>query len=169
MAEQPESFGQFVDDVVYFKDNFGGIGFWPLPPVESAQTERLEAIMRAELLSPRLPAVLSAYEGQLTGICTWACPNRVTITALGALIFLANALLIWRANYRGWTHRMAYQTMGVGVVNMLNLAFFVLALMLVVCDPAALWPQIVLAVFVLGLIAQFIISMVLRAHVGPKP
>lgn len=88
---------QFADDLVYFEDNFGGVGFWPLP-------------MAGDTVSPGMSAALrTAFSGAAADsatrpICDWACENRWPLRALFHLLLLTGAiclaLLLWNCAWR---------------------------------------------------------------------
>jgi hypothetical protein len=88
---------QFTDDLVYFEDNFGGVGFWPLP-------------MAGETISPGMSAALrtafsgAAADGWSRPLCDWACENRWPLRALFDLLLLTVAvcfaLLLWNCAWR---------------------------------------------------------------------
>jgi hypothetical protein len=67
---------QLKDDLIYFKDNFGGVGIWPLPLITGQECEDEEA---AEIQTKRTQVInRNLKEGQapVLDICRFVCPNR---------------------------------------------------------------------------------------------
>ena len=89
------SYGQFQDDLVYFRDNFGGIGFWPAPYMidkEDAYVTGLNESIRREFNVPLYATVFNmrfapldtTLNQSLTPACRYICPHR---NALYTIIF----------------------------------------------------------------------------------
>jgi len=135
---------QFDDDLLYFKDNFHGVGLWPLP-LESSQ--HVDAIRNALIRNYQGHDNLhereyeqSNYLGELLqqyapGFCEFVCPNRLYFyLGLGSLvsILLIYALLaMWNCRLREIYQRKQLYFL---VLILMIPIIFVISL---VCDPAA--------------------------------
>ncbi|VAX27560.1 hypothetical protein MNBD_NITROSPIRAE01-1077 [hydrothermal vent metagenome] len=83
----------FVHHIIYFEDNFGGVGFWPLPltsdqgAVEVAKVlnDKFNKTKDLDLLSRLIPE-------ESFSLCKWICPNRwyfrLAYDLLFSLLFL---------------------------------------------------------------------------------
>ena len=94
----PEAEGQqFADDLVYFEDNFGGVGFWPLPIAGETVSPGMNAALRTAFSG-------AAADGATQPICNWACENRWPLRTLFHLLLLTGticlALLLWNCAWR---------------------------------------------------------------------
>lgn len=165
----PPLFSQFEDDVVYFKDNFSGIGFWPALDPKAAETETINAIIAEHFNAPRLPAVLASFEEPVQRVCTFACPNRAKITLAAMALFALVVLLTWRSFYSGIVDKIAFRFMTIGLVWIGNIVLVATLLVLANCDPQAFWPGLLmwLLVAVLGLLLVY--NFVQRIKNGPMP
>lgn len=163
---EPAPFSQFKDDLVYFQDNFAGVGFWPTPDPAVAETAEIEAILAAEWFRPTLPIFLSAAEDDVDRACTFICPNRGYMALILAVIFALTVLLIWRSFYSGFVDRIAF---GLGLAWLGGAAIFASVLALAVCDHASIVPAVLLFAMVAGVILLFAFYVYQSARNGPKP
>lgn len=163
-AEAP--FSQYRDDLVYFADNFAGIGFWPLPRQDNAETAVLKSTL-LELWKPAaLPEQLEAFEPRFEQFCTWACPRRAGIALITMAVFAAVALLVGFSYYSGLIDRVAFKWYSVHF----GVLFIVAALIvLTTCDPYAVAPRFLLAAFLAVLLMLFAADFIQRMRNGPKP
>jgi hypothetical protein len=165
-APDPGPFSQFTDDLVYFHDNFAGVGFWPAPDPSASETPTINAMFTQMWFKPRLPAFLTSYEADIDRACTVICPNRSYVAAVAALVFLATALLVWRSFYSGFVDRLAFRLglawLGGGVV-------FAMLLALTICDAVAIWPPVFLFMSILGVGFLIAFHIYQGARNGPKP
>lgn len=161
-----EEFSQFYDDIVYFQDNFAGIGFWPAPDPTSPDMPQMQAIMDNLLMLPGIPAVLAPFTEDITKACTWICPNRAYLGTAAALLAILTALIVWRSFYSGLADTIAFR-MGTVWIGTGTVAAILAALTL--CDPAALIAPIALATLVIGLLLLLGFNGYQRARNGPKP
>lgn len=90
-------FGQFVDDLVYFQDNFAGVGFWPAPDPSAVETEGLTQRIASEWFRPRLPGTLSGLEKPYGRALLFVSLNRVLISTMTIAFLLLMALGLSRA------------------------------------------------------------------------
>ncbi|PTW52194.1 hypothetical protein [Rhodovulum kholense] len=160
--DHPEDFSQFRDDLVYFQDNFGGIGFWPAPDPTTGESQTLRRIFNELWIEPVLPGFLAS----LSVLCAWICPHRAVLLTGAALIALATAGLVWRSFYSGVADRLAFRWklawIGVALVILILTA-------LTVCDPEAVVAPTGLAATLLGLALLIGFTAYQRARNGPKP
>ncbi|WP_299410731.1 hypothetical protein [uncultured Roseobacter sp.] len=161
-----EAFSQFVDDVVYFQDNFAGIGFWPVPLVDAPETPRLAEIIASEWNAPTLPAELAIIQGTFDQLCTWSCPRRAYIALVTMAVFAVVALLTWRSFYSGLVDKIAFR---LGFVRIGVAGILAMLVILTVCDHKAVWPQVFLIALILLLLLTLLFNFIQRARNGPKP
>lgn len=119
---------QYADDLAYFEDNFGGVGFWPLlmKPGNALMNDKLTtAFSRA------------ADDSILHPLCDFQCENRWWFRSAFLLALLAGgftfAMLAWRCELRRRWDR--WVKVGGALVGVLFLS-------LLGCDPAlASWRE----------------------------
>lgn len=126
---------QLVDDVIYTKDNFGGIGFWPQPVVSGVAA----AASIGEVLHDNY---LNSVNGETVlkpAVCQIVCPNRWAfriVWDLFLLVLLASIpLYLLACDWRNFFDKNFMYFIAGGIVPFLLLTF---ALMF--CDPA--WERI---------------------------
>ena len=159
-------YSQFRDDLVYFQDNFGGLGLWPVadPGVETHREAALETMAQFDrsLLFPRL----QHWEKQLAAVCTVVCPNRIYFGAVATVLALVTGGLVARSFYTGFANRLAFKMgfawIGTGVL-------LVLLTLLTVCDQHADIAPWLLYALLAFLAAILIFNTYQAARDGPKP
>lgn len=164
----------FKDEVVYFEDNFGGIGFWTAPAVSVAEGD--DAWEVANSVSAALDgrwsessSFLQALQRQKNSVCGYICPNRGYI-GLAAIILLASLVaLTWRSFYSGIADRVAFRVLTIGVVWIGNIVLILLLFLLASCDPVSYTPWIPFGLLVTALGLILIYNFVQRAKNGPMP
>ncbi len=161
-----ETFSQFSDDLVYFQDNFAGVGFWPTPDPALPETAKINSILQELWLDPALPEFLATFQDEMTQACTFICPNRAYIAALAAIIFLLTAGLIWRSFYSGFVDKLAFKF---GLAWLGGALLFAGLMALTVCDHVAIWPPIFLFIMIAGLGLLIAFHIYQGARNGPKP
>lgn len=128
---------QLTDDVIYAKDNFAGIGFWP-------QSVASGAVPAAAQSSGIIGAVLHGNyldleSGDAPFVCSYVCPNKWAFRIAWGLFFLSMVVSIfmrfmfceWRSYFdQHFIHFI------VGIVVPASL----LSLALLFCDPG--WQQV---------------------------
>lgn len=72
-----KKYAQFNDDLVYFEDNFDGVGLWPLPLAQNSDVEVVNKRI-VESFKPKeeqdfMERMVAQYFPQ---VCNYACPNR---------------------------------------------------------------------------------------------
>ncbi len=134
VGNKSEQYQQFEDDLIYFEDNFGGVGFWPLPLVGAADTEAVNAKIKTVFKKETgLGFLAKSLPINDTDYCNFVCPNRwifrLVYDALFGL-FLLYALIATRsALFRKLFEKYRIYFMGLGGSALL---VFYSALM---CDP----------------------------------
>ena len=139
------------DNTTFAEDNYGGLGFWPLPTFDAATAAEnpfAKAIKYGYLRSTTGPGLRN------TALCAVVCPNRWGFRiAWGALLLLligSSALYVYSCNHRIILERhFVWITLGVA------LPFFLITMLLLSCDPG--WAAIsqgndLLVLVVLGVI-----------------
>ncbi len=161
-----EEFSQFYDDIVYFQDNFAGIGFWPAPDPVNPDMPQMQAIMDNLLILPGIPSVLAPFEQDIARACTWICPNRAYLGTAAALLALLTGLIIWRSFYSGLADAIAFR---LGAVWIGTGAVAAILAALTLCDPAAVIAPVAFVALILGLLLLLGFTGYQRARNGPKP
>lgn len=177
---RPPEFSQLEDDVVYFKDNFSGIGFWPVPaplsstaaqadPVIAAETAKINTLIAKHFNVAVLPPALAMFSGPVERVCTFACPNRAAIGLAAMALFAGLVLLTWRSFYSGWVDQIAFRFMTIGAVWIGNIILLATLFMLANCDPHSNTANVLMALLiaVLGLLIFY--NFIQRLKNGPPP
>ncbi len=135
---------QFDDDLLYFKDNFHGVGLWPLPLESSKHVDAIrDALIKNYQNHDNSQAweyEQSNYLGDLLqqyapGFCEFVCPNRLYfylgLGALVSILVIYGLLALWNCRLREIYQRnqLYFQ-----VLILMIPIIFVVSL---VCDPAA--------------------------------
>ncbi|MEP1613572.1 MAG: hypothetical protein ABJL72_16840 [Roseobacter sp.] len=166
---KPPRFSQFEDDVVYFKDNFSGIGFWPVLDPLAADTPRMNTIIADHFNAPRLPPILAGFSRPVERVCTFACPNRAKIGLAAIGLFLTVVLLTWRSFYSGIVDKIAFRFMSIGLVWIGNVVLVGALFVLANCDPFSVWPDRLMALLIVVLGVLLFYNFVQRIKNGPMP
>lgn len=134
VGHEPDHYKQFEDDLIYFEDNFGGVGFWPLPFVEDKDTAIVEkAVSEAFLKKTELDLMERVISGRTAEICAIVCPNRwyfrLAYDLLFVLLLLYGFFALWSSALRAFYLKHMRLFLATGLVAVL---IFYGALM---CDP----------------------------------
>lgn len=166
VSEESQKFSQFIDDTIYFEDNFSGIGFWPVPRLDNPEFPAIKDAIVQDWNPARLPNHLAVLNEPVAQVCTWACPNRAYIAFAAAALFAVVLIMTIRSFYSGAINQLAFR-LGVVWIGMAAVIFMLFVLN--VCDHDAVWPGI----FMLWLIAILALvigyNFVQRVKNGPKP
>lgn len=155
---------QLEDDLIYFKDNFAGVGFWPLPLKNRYADKKANAV--TDSIASQVNQALSisflhnaefyqeaSSESPLAGVCTFVCPNRWVFRIVGnffLMIFLLAILaygFICRVQAVFWTYFPGFV-----IVVILGVLWWFL---IMYCDPSYEWLRtgnLPLMVVIVGLI-----------------
>jgi len=164
---------QFEDDLIYFQDNFAGVGLWPLPlgSLESSGMgitnleEKLTRLFKRTDSPDQFRTMIDTYAPM---ICEFACPNRWLFRIgfdllLGVLVLYA-LLAIWICRLRALYKQYFLYFLAFGVVTVL------IQFISLVCDP--FWMRyadtVIIAVFLVSLVAT-IWRYVSKATQPPLP
>ena len=152
---------QFVDDVVYFQDNFGGMGFWPSPSMTVAsQLELTDDVLRGfdSRRDYLLPTALRSERlgdevARPSAICDAICTNRA-IGYLANNLVVAVALGIIVLSFFSWHIDLLKR--GTMVVPLLALALIGSHIALAICaNGRADWARLILVLVVIGSIVLY--------------
>lgn len=164
--EETLRFSQFVDDAIYFEDNFSGVGFWPVPRLDDTDFPAIREAISLDWNQPRLPSHFSAFDAPVSTVCTWACPNRAYIAFAAAALFALMVLMTVRSFYSGAIHQLAFR-LGAVWIGMGAVIFMLFVLN--ICDHEAIWPGILMIWLVVILALAIGYNFVQRIQNGPKP
>ncbi len=106
-------YAQFKDDLIYFEDNFAGVGLWPLPLAQYADVkavnQRILNFFKPDVEQDFMERMVEIYIPQL---CNYACPNRwqfrilfdilAFVLILVAILALSNCRLSERIKNYPW-------------------------------------------------------------------
>ncbi len=128
------AYSQFTDDLIYFQDNFAGVGLWPLPLDSDVGVETLKAKIVELYTDPDSENHISGWVDQLVPeLCQFACPNRwlfrISFDLLVGLILVYALLAIWIYKLRRIYEQYFWFFLAVISVTVL---IFLISL---VCDP----------------------------------
>lgn len=128
------AYSQFTDDLIYFQNNFAGVGLWPLPLNTDPGVETVKAkIIELYPTSSGSNHIGDLVDAYMPTLCQFACPNRwyfrLGFDLLAGLILLYAALAIWIYRLRGIYKQYFGYFLAFGFVTLL---VFLISL---VCDP----------------------------------
>jgi hypothetical protein len=159
--------GQFRDDLIYFQDSFGGMGFWPVPRVAEGDPHvAVSDIVFAEWDLWQFPEQLKNFELRFDAVCAFACPNRFYLSVAAMLVGLTMSALVLRSFYSGRADRLAFRFRLVWIGN---LTLLVLLVLLTSCDRRAALPPVFLGALVIMLLTTLVFNTYQYARNGPKP
>ncbi len=154
-ARQPDvKFSQFEDDVFYFQDNFGGMGFWPILPYTVDATSEPEVGVRSIVMerfseqglaraaaageSVNSGSLQNGYKAatawsseKLAPVCGWSCPRRLVGYFLMAVTVVCIATLTWLMLYSSFWNRWGRRLF---LVPILVLILLLLLILTQACD-----------------------------------
>ena len=160
---------QFFDDLVYFQDNFAGIGFWPLPSDRHQGLEQVKTRLIEVFEKSHQPDMLERLVTTVApNFCEFACPNRwalrvivdIIIACLAIYALLSLRMCRLKKFYR--RHLLYFLLAGLAVVGIVLISF--------VCDPY--WKakaDDVAFVIVLLVAISFVLNYVRKTMQGPLP
>lgn len=134
-ADDPRgAFTQFTDDLIYFQDNFAGVGLWPLPLASDADMAAIKSRI-VELYSAagdddHIGGLVDQY---MPGLCQFACPNRwafrLAFDLLVAVLGIYALVAIWVCRLRSFYKQHFLYFAAAGLTTLL---IFIISL---ICDP----------------------------------
>jgi hypothetical protein len=179
LGSDHDPFRQLQHDLVYFRDNFRGVAFWPAVPTASDEKdlEDLKYLQNRlvrtfaqsqETGTTRHGSAREARELPAWNFCVYVCPNRATFliafsVLLGLLILLA-LLAYWSCEVRSALAKRLLSLLG-GVA--LLIAIF---LALITCDP--IWNEQeskIQGALVVLLIGSWLFHYIRKVKQGPLP
>ena len=104
-GEFKETYGQFYDDLVFFDDNFSGVGFWPALYENTPDEQYTKDIKKLIGLRYNQYFYTTAFGFQyetldkildvtLTPVCRFICPNRNALYTVTVVFSLVIAILL---------------------------------------------------------------------------
>ncbi len=153
----PEPFSQLRDDLVFFKDNFAGVAFWPPPLADqtgyAGMVATIDDVMVLSL--DQITDALEWWSVRLAPICDVVCPNRVLArTVMAGLALAVLAMWITTRLYCRFCMEVAERYYFIPVLFVL---LAVSALIVSICDPllrqGALWGLAAVALFLAARVA----------------
>ena len=169
------SYGQFVDDLVYFQDNFDGIGFWPAPAVGATlpdgSPDRMAELVAARYYAWDLPMVPKRYEpqvrGAVEGACSLVCPNRIAVYLTAVAAAGMGVVVTALSYYSGRTRMLARRLL---VVPILLLVILGLMAITVACDPGSRsWSPLTILALMALVCGSIVFHWYERRVDGPMP
>ncbi len=164
------SYKQFKDDLIYFNNNFAGIGLWPVPLIsgDDSDADAIATAIDAQFSIKSGNGVLNAISEKYPVLCKYACPNRkilrLVFDGLLVLIIGYGVLAIFSRRLRRFYNR-----------NSVYFKLYLFAMVMVfmtslVCDP--FWKERRDSIFVgalLSVAAFFMIRKYTSAKQGALP
>ena len=122
---------QIIDDIVYAKDDYGGIGFWPQPfgVVGNAADNGISNLLNSYYLDN-----VDAVSSRKQEVCHYICPNKWVFRIsweIFALIFLVCVYLY----FMRCESRVFLDKHFIYVIAGIVAPFFLLSMALMYCDP----------------------------------
>lgn len=166
--DAPGPYSQFDDDLIYFQNNFSGVGLWPLPLASDKDMAEISKRLITLYGADEVDGVLNTLSDRYPALCEFACPNRWAFRlAIDFLLLLAigyGLLALFSRRLRAFYSRHA-----------LFFIFYLVAMVMIflvslTCDP--FWKQkrdIVFLGLLLMALAVFVVRKYIRAKQGPLP
>ena len=144
---------QFIDDLIYAQNNFGGVGLWPLVTANQEDVDQVNSLISNEFATLKEDQLQALVESQLPGLCTFLCPNRSLLwqglLALAMLILTYGLAALWYCKVRLFYKDHQLYFMGTA------LAMLCTALALMVCNPMMPWSSDAIAIGLLLLMMGY--------------
>ena len=159
---------QFKDDLIYFNNNFAGIGLWPVPLKSDEDSEIISDYIIQQFSVKDVDGLLNSIAAQYPALCDFACPNRsllrIVFDIMIVFILGYGVLALFSRRLRRFygRHSLYFKLYLLAMVSV-----FIASLM---CDP--FWKQKRDYVFVGSLLAAAAIYMIHKyssAKQGPLP
>ena len=160
---------QLQHDLVYFRDNFRGVAFWPVPTARDKDPEELRKRLVSTFAQSKAPGDgAQVLKTLVPDFCVYVCPNRLAyqiafFVLLGLLVLLA-LLASWSCRVRNaLKKRFRYLLTGVALL----IAIFVA---LITCDPEWSDQELnILGGLVVLLIGSWLFHYIRKVKQGPLP
>ena len=127
-----KDFEQLFDDLIYMEDNYGGVGFWPLPIVKDDSGQELNTLLRKVFELEYTGG--SSWTDLTTMACKIICPNRWLVRIIWDLFFVL-ALVCLILYYSICRVREMMNKYFLFVLVAVVLPFVLIGLGLLFCDP----------------------------------
>jgi len=159
---------QFKDDLIYFNNNFAGIGLWPVPLKSDEDSEIISDYIIQQFSVKDVDGLLNSIAAEYPALCDFACPNRSLLRIVFdvMLIFILGygVLALFSRRLRGFYSRNS------GYFKLYIFATVAVFMASLMCDP--FWKQKRDYVFVgslLAVAAMYMIHKYSSAKQGPLP
>lgn len=137
VGHERDEFRQLRDDLIYFQDNFHGVGFWPLPLAQMRGAREVLGLVKERLIEVKSQSQPDPIEHLLftyaPAICEFACPHRWLIRLLWdiplLLLVLYGLVAIWNCTWRHWAQQHFWLFLGLSLLTLL--LFYISS----ACDP----------------------------------
>lgn len=149
---------QLKDDIVYFKDNFGGVGFWPVPIIngdgDTKITDKIAGKVNDTLKDFYRKDKGKTDDKALDEFCKWVCTHRWNVRISWDIfisIFMLSILLYFRSC--GVQYLFRKDLLLFFFILVLTSLFFFLSFSLLYCDPYyMLWKEgnVLLFIFIIA-------------------
>ncbi|MCP4983814.1 MAG: hypothetical protein GY935_25340 [Gammaproteobacteria bacterium] len=124
---------QFEDDLIYFQDNFAGVGLWPLDLDQASEKIEEQLLSSFQVGNDDANYLGELFDRNFPAVCEFVCPNRWMFRAafalLATLLVICVSLVLWNCRLREiYQHNFIY-FLAIGIAGLL---VYVISL---VCDP----------------------------------
>jgi len=167
-GHENDEYAQFDDDLVYFKNNFAGVGLWPLPMVDDIDAPEVSQRLIDVFSASDVDGLLNALSSHYPALCEMACPNRwafrLSLDILLIMIVLYGVLALFSQRLRRFYSRYSIYFMFYMVVMVI---VFIISL---TCDPFLKQRRDIVFLGSLLLVAAlFMMRKYRQAKQGPLP
>lgn len=170
-TDTPLPFSQLVDDIVYFEDNFSGVGFWPVPDTLSSEGPKIAEIIAEEFGPIPWNKPFSGVQSLMRSTCGTICPNRSVIMLASIAGFVVMLFFARQSFYAEWAYKIGYRLFFrlFGTVAAINTALLASLGALWVCDPASTAPSVLFLLLAGTLSIVGLYNFYQRVKNGPTP
>lgn len=149
---------QLLDDVIYAKDSFGGIGFWTQPVISGVDPTADSSNLASDVLHDNFLNSANGENAAKPVVCQYVCPNRwafrITWDIFLLILLVSIPLYVLACDWRNLFNKHFLYFLA-GVVA----PFLLLTFALLFCDPA--WEKISrgngLLILVIAIVLAYIV------------
>jgi lysozyme family protein len=114
---------QLKDDLIYFQDNFGGVGFWPLPTSRDSGAAELNELIKANFTDNTNQDFLqeqleknAPWFGKIVGPHRWGI--RIAFDILLYVLLVYSVLALWVFELREFFRKHVWWFLGTGALTL---------------------------------------------------